>query len=303
MNGLKARSKVVVMVANNRLNSINSALRRFDREVDIGPTGQLEILRIYTKNMKLGEDVDLEQIAADTHGYVGSDVPSLCSEAAMQQIREKMDLIDLDEDTIDAEVLDSLGVTMDNFRFALGTSNPSALRKTVVEVPTVEWDDVGGLEKAEQELQETVQYPVEHPEKFIKYSMSPSKGLLFYGLPGTGKTMLAKAIANECNANFISIKGPELLTMWFGDCWHNGGHEDGGRRRGGRPCAPDHTAMKFAWCSVSDQDIRRYEMFSQNLQQSRGFGNNFKFPEGEGGSAPAASSTGNAGFTDDDLYA
>lgn len=146
------------------------------------------------------------QIAADTHGYVGSDVASLCSEAAMQQIREKMDLIDLDEDTIDAEVLDSLGVTMDNFRFALGVSNPSALRETIVEVPTVTWDDIGGLEKVKQELQETVQYPVDHPEKFLKYGMSPSKGVLFYGPPGTGKTLLAKAIANECNANFISIK-------------------------------------------------------------------------------------------------
>lgn len=146
------------------------------------------------------------QIAADTHGYVGSDVASLCSEAAMQQIREKMDLIDLDEDTIDAEVLDSLGITMDNFRFALGTSNPSALRETVVEIPTVTWDDVGGLEKVKIELQETVQYPVEHPEKFLKYGMSPSKGVLFYGPPGTGKTLLAKAIAHECQANFISIK-------------------------------------------------------------------------------------------------
>ena len=229
MDGLKARSNVVVMAATNRPNSIDPALRRFgrfDREVDIGipdPTGRLEILRIHTKNMKLAEDVDLEQasllldsssvskrytsqIAADTHGYVGSDVASLCSEAAMQQIREKMDLIDLDEDTIDAEVLDSLGVTMDNFRFALGISNPSALRETVVEVPTVTWDDIGGLEKVKQELQETVQYPVDHPEKFLKYGMSPSKGVLFYGPPGTGKTLLAKAIANECNANFISIK-------------------------------------------------------------------------------------------------
>jgi SpoVK/Ycf46/Vps4 family AAA+-type ATPase len=124
----------------------------------------------------------------------------------MQQIREKMDLIDLDEDTIDAEVLDSLGVTMDNFRFALGASNPSALRETVVEIPQVSWDDIGGLEKVKQELQETVQYPVEHPDKFIKYGMQPSKGVLFYGPPGTGKTMLAKAIASETQANFISIK-------------------------------------------------------------------------------------------------
>jgi transitional endoplasmic reticulum ATPase len=149
------------------------------------------------------------QIASETHGYVGSDVASLCSEAAMQQIREKMDLIDLEEDTIDAEVLDSLGVTMENFRFALGVSNPSALRETVVEIPNVAWDDIGGLEKVKVELQETVQYPVEHPEKFLKYGLSPSKGVLFYGPPGTGKTLLAKAIANECQANFVSIK------VWF----------------------------------------------------------------------------------------
>ena len=199
MDGLKARANVVVMAATNRPNAIDPALRRFgrfDREVDIGipdPTGRLEILRIHTKNMKLAEDVDLEQIAADTHGYVGADIASLCSEGAMQQIREKMDLIDLDEDTIDAEVLDSLGVTMENFRFALGANNPSALRETVVEIPTTTWNDIGGLENVKRELQETVQYPVEHPEKFLKYGMSPSKGVLFYGPPGTGKTMLAKA--------------------------------------------------------------------------------------------------------------
>lgn len=227
MDGMKARSNVVVMAATNRPNSIDPALRRFgrfDREIDIGipdPTGRLEILRIHTKNMKLADDVDLEQIASETHGYVGSDVASLCSEAAMQQIREKMDLIDLDEDTIDAEVLDSLGVTMENFRFALGASNPSALRETVVEVPNVKWEDIGGLEKIKDELRETVQYPVEHPEKFVKFGLQPSKGVLFYGPPGTGKTLLAKAIANECAANFISVKGPELLSMWFGESESN----------------------------------------------------------------------------------
>ncbi|KAI8331383.1 transitional endoplasmic reticulum ATPase [Chlamydoabsidia padenii] len=223
MDGMKARSNVVVIAATNRPNSIDPALRRFgrfDREVDIGipdPTGRLEILRIHTKNMKLDDDVDLEQIASETHGFVGADMASLCSEAAMQQIREKMDLIDLEEETIDAEVLDSLAVTMENFRYSLSVSNPSALRETVVEVPTVKWNDIGGLENVKLELQETVQYPVEHPEKFLKFGMSPSKGVLFYGPPGTGKTMLAKAIANECQANFISIKGPELLTMWFGE--------------------------------------------------------------------------------------
>ena len=228
MDGMKARSNVVVMAATNRPNSIDPALRRFgrfDREVDIGipdPTGRLEILQIHTKNMKLGDDVDLESIAAETHGYVGSDIASLCSEAAMQQIREKMDMIDLDEDTIDAEVLDSLGVTMDNFRFALGVSNPSALREVaVVEVPNVRWDDIGGLEGVKRELIESVQYPVDHPEKYLKFGLSPSRGVLFYGPPGTGKTMLAKAVANECAANFISVKGPELLSMWFGESESN----------------------------------------------------------------------------------
>ncbi|CAF5195911.1 unnamed protein product, partial [Rotaria magnacalcarata] len=193
MDGLKQRSHVIVMAATNRPNSIDPALRRFgrfDREVDIGipdAVGRLEILRIHTKNMKLGEDVDLVQIGNETHGYVGADLASLCSEAALQQIREKMDVIDLEEDTIDAEVLDSLAVTQDNFRFALNQSNPSALRETVVEIPTTTWQDVGGLENVKRELQELVQYPVEHPEKFLKFGMTPSRGVLFYGPPGCGK--------------------------------------------------------------------------------------------------------------------
>ena len=156
-------------------------------------------------------------MAAETHGHVGADLAALCSEAALQQIREKMDLIDLEDENIDAEVLNSLAVTMENFRYAMGKSTPSAIRETVVEVPTVTWGDIGGLENVKKELQELVQYPVEHPEKFLKFGMQPSKGVLFYGPPGCGKTMLAKAIANECQANFISIKGPELLTMWFGE--------------------------------------------------------------------------------------
>ena len=223
MDGLKSRSHVIVMGATNRPNSIDAALRRFgrfDREIDIGvpdEIGRLEVLRIHTRNMKLDDGVDMESISKDTHGYVGADLAALCTEAALQCIREKMDVIDLEDDTIDAEVLNSMAVTMDNFKTALGTSNPSALRETVVEVPNVTWDDVGGLEGVKRELQETVQYPVEHPEKFEKFGMSPSKGVLFYGPPGCGKTLLAKAIANECQANFISIKGPELLTMWFGE--------------------------------------------------------------------------------------
>merc|ERR1719191_70883 len=223
MDGLKKRAHVVVMAATNRPNSIDAALRRFgrfDREVDIGvpdEIGRLEILRIHTKNMKLGEDVDLEEVSKETHGYVGADLAALSTEAAMQCIREKMDVIDLDDDEIDAEVLDSMAVSQQHFRQALGVSNPSALRETAVEVPNVTWEDIGGLEGVKRELQEVVQYPVEFPEKFEKFGMQPSKGVLFYGPPGCGKTLLAKAIANECQANFISIKGPELLTMWFGE--------------------------------------------------------------------------------------
>jgi len=223
MDGLKQRAHVIVMAATNRPNSIDGALRRFgrfDREVDIGipdATGRLEILRIHTKNMKLADEVDLEQVASETHGHVGADLAALCSEAALQQIRGKMDLIDLEDEQIDAEILDSLAVTQEDFRFALGKSHPSALRETCVEVPNVSWDDVGGLENVKKELQELVQYPVEHPDKYLKFGMTPSKGVLFYGPPGCGKTLLAKAIANECQANFISIKGPELLTMWFGE--------------------------------------------------------------------------------------
>ncbi|CAG07844.1 unnamed protein product, partial [Tetraodon nigroviridis] len=223
MDGLKQRAHVIVMAATNRPNSIDPALRRFgrfDREVDIGipdATGRLEILQIHTKNMKLADDVDLEQVANETHGHVGADLAALCSEAALQAIRKKMDLIDLEDETIDAEVMNSLAVTMDDFKWALSQSNPSALRETVVEVPNITWDDIGGLDDVKRELQELVQYPVEHPDKFLKFGMTPSKGVLFYGPPGCGKTLLAKAIANECQANFISIKGPELLTMWFGE--------------------------------------------------------------------------------------
>merc|ERR1711881_431293 len=178
---------------------------------------------------------DLEQVAHETHGHVGADLAALCSEAALQQIREKMDLIDLEDDTIDAEILDSLAVTMENFRFAMGKSTPSALRETVVEVPNITWKDIGGLEGVKRELQEVVQYPVEFPEKFEKFGMAPSKGVLFYGPPGCGKTLLAKAIANECQANFISIKGPELLTMWFGESEANV-RELFEKARGAAPC-------------------------------------------------------------------
>ena len=223
MDGMKKRSSVVVIGATNRPNSIDAALRRFgrfDREIDIGvpdENGRLEIFRIHTRNMKLDDSVDPEAIARDTHGFVGADMAALCTEAALQCIREKMDVIDIEDESIDAEILDAMAVTQEHFKYALGVSNPSSLRETTVEVPNVSWKDIGGLESVKRELRELVQYPVEHPEKFEKYGMSASKGVLFYGPPGCGKTLLAKAVANECQANFISVKGPELLTMWFGE--------------------------------------------------------------------------------------
>merc|ERR1712022_46214 len=176
-----------------------------------------EIFRIHTRNMKLDPEVDPEYVARETHGFVGADMAALCTEAAMQCIREKMELIDVEGDSIDAEILDSMSVTNEHFKFALGVSNPSSLRETVVEVPNTSWDDIGGLIDVKNELRELVQYPIEHPDKFEKFGMSPSKGVLFYGPPGCGKTLLAKAVANECQSNFISVKGPELLTMYFGE--------------------------------------------------------------------------------------
>ena len=223
MDGLKSRANVVVIGATNRPNTIDPALRRFgrfDREIDIGvpdENGRLEILRIKTRDMKLAEDVNLEAVAKKTHGFVGADVSSLCTEAAMQCIREKMELIDLEGDSIDAEVLASMAVSMEHFKYALGQSNPASLRETVVEVPNVSWKDIGGLEDVKRELKETVQYPVQYADKFELFGMNAAKGVLFYGPPGCGKTLLAKAIANECQANFISVKGPELLTKWFGE--------------------------------------------------------------------------------------
>merc|ERR1711935_219134 len=223
MDGMKGRGQVVVIGATNRPNSIEGALRRFgrfDRELDIGvpdDNGRLEILRIHTKNMKLNADVKLEEIAANTHGFVGADLAQLCTEAALTTIREKMDLIDLEEETIDAEILDAMAVSQEHFTNSMGNCNPSSLRETVVEVPNVSWSDIGGLEDTKRSLQEMILYPIDHPEKFEKFGMQPSRGVLFYGPPGCGKTLLAKAVASETSANFVSIKGPELLTLWFGE--------------------------------------------------------------------------------------
>mmetsp|Transcript_5730 Transcript_5730/g.9919 ORF Transcript_5730/g.9919 Transcript_5730/m.9919 type:complete len:879 (+) Transcript_5730:86-2722(+) len=223
MDSIKPTSQVVVIAATNRPNIIEPALRRFgrfDREIDLGipdDAGRLEILKIKSKEMKCSPKLDLTHIASETHGYIGADLAQLCMEAALLCVREASDEIDIDAERIPEEVLGGLEVTQEHFYKAMQVCNPSALREVAVQVPDVTWDDIGGLEDVKRELQELVQYPVEHAGKFEKFGMSASKGVLFYGPPGCGKTLLAKAIANECDSNFISVKGPELLTMWFGE--------------------------------------------------------------------------------------
>jgi transitional endoplasmic reticulum ATPase len=227
MDGLKSRSRVMVLASTNRVDSIDPALRRFgrfDKELLISvpdEEGRLEILKIHTRNMKLHESVNLQKIAHECHGFVGADIAQLCTEAAMHCIREKMVDIDWENDQIDSAVLDSLSVTAEHFNEALGKTDPSALRETHVENPNIDWSDIGGLEDVKQELQEIVQYPVEHPELFEEFGSTPPKGVLFYGPPGCGKTLMAKAIASQAGANFISIKGPQLLSMWVGESENN----------------------------------------------------------------------------------
>ncbi|GIX64829.1 cell division cycle protein 48 homolog [Babesia caballi] len=225
MDGIAPSKNVVVLAATNRINSIDTALRRFgrfDREIEIAACDEeerYEILKIKTRGMRLSPDISLRKIAKECHGYVGADLAQLCFEAAMCCIRENLASMDMlqFEDKVSPSVLNKLVIQNRHFAEAVAICNPSTLRERRVQIPETTWDDVGGLEEVKKELIETVQYPVEHPEKFRKFGQASSKGVLFYGPPGCGKTLLAKAIAHECNANFISIKGPELLTMWFGE--------------------------------------------------------------------------------------
>jgi transitional endoplasmic reticulum ATPase len=223
MDGLKPRGRVVVIGATNRPNAIDPALRRpgrFDREIEIGvpnKQGRLEILQIHTRGMPLAEDVDLEKIASVTHGFVGADLEALCKEAAMRALRRILPQIDFEKETIPAEILNKITVTMNDFMEALKDVEPSAMREVLVEVPTVKWEDIGGLADVKLELQEAVEWPLKYPEVFEHLDAKPPKGILLYGPPGTGKTLLAKAVANESEANFISVKGPELLSKWVGE--------------------------------------------------------------------------------------
>ncbi len=222
MDGLKSRGQVVVIGATNRPDALDHAIRRggrFDREIEIGvpdKDGRGEVLQIHTRGMPLDDKVDLEEMADTTHGFVGADLESLCKEAAMRVLRRVLPDIKGDEE-ISKETLKKMIVTKSDFKEALKEVQPSALREVLVQVPDVKWDDIGGLESAKQELQEAVEWPLKYPESFEKFGVRPPRGVLIYGPPGTGKTLLAKAVANESEANFIAVKGPELLSKWVGE--------------------------------------------------------------------------------------
>ncbi|RLE51105.1 MAG: AAA family ATPase, partial [Candidatus Methanomethylicota archaeon] len=223
MDGLEARGDVIVIGATNRPNALDPALRRpgrFDREIEIGvpdKQGRYEILVIHTRNMPLADDVDLKKLAEITHGFVGADLAALCREAAMKALRRYLPEIDLQQERIPEEVLEKLQVTMRDFMEAFKEITPSAMREVYIETPNVRWSDIGNLEEAKQELREAVEWPIKYPEAFKRMGIRPPRGILLFGPPGCGKTLLARAVATESEANFISVKGPELLSKWVGE--------------------------------------------------------------------------------------
>ncbi len=225
MDGLKSRGKIIVIGATNIPNAIDQALRRpgrFDREIEIGipnKDGRNEIMQIHTRGMPIAKNVNLKGIADITHGYVGADIEALCKEAAMHALRRVLpDITSVKEDKpIDPEIIKRLIVTEEDFSYAMKMVGPSAMREVLIEVPVVKWTDIGGLDEVKQSLMEAVEWPLKHPTSFKRLGIRPPAGILLYGPPGCGKTLLAKAVANESGANFISIKGPELLSMWVGE--------------------------------------------------------------------------------------
>lgn len=223
MDGMSSRGKVVVIGATNRINAIDPALRRpgrFDREIEIGvpdKDGRLEILQIHTRGMPLEKDVDLGVIANMSHGFVGADLQAVAKEAGIRALRRVLPEIDLTTENIPSDILKKIVVTMDDFLSVIKEIEPSALREVFVEIPDVKWDDIGGLADVKQELQEAVEWPLKYQGLFLHSDAIPPKGILLYGPPGTGKTLMAKAAAHESEANFISIKGPELLSKWVGE--------------------------------------------------------------------------------------
>ena len=223
MDGLESRGQLVVIAATNRPNAVDPALRRpgrFDREIEIGipdKKGRLEILQIHTRNMPLEEHVNLERISEITYGYTGADLAALCKEAAMKALRRYLPKIDLEKERIPAEVLKSMVVKMEDFMNAYKEIIPTAMREVYVETPNVHWDDVGGLHEVKQKLKEMIEWPLKKPEKFKKVGIKPPRGVLLYGPPGCGKTLLAKAVATESGANFITIRGPEVFSKWVGE--------------------------------------------------------------------------------------
>jgi transitional endoplasmic reticulum ATPase len=225
MDGMKSRGKVVVIAATNRPDSIDPALRRpgrFDREIEIGipdDEGRFDILSIHTRGMPIDDKVDLKQISKTTHGFVGADLEVLAKEAAMRSLRRILadEKIDLDEDKISSEILQKIRITSEDFRDALKEVSPSALREVQVQIPDVSWDEVGGLDALKEELREAIEWPIKHKEAFDYIDVESPKGILLHGPPGTGKTLIAKALAKMTESNFISIKGPELLSKWVGE--------------------------------------------------------------------------------------
>ncbi len=223
MDGLESRGDVIVIAATNRPNALDPALRRpgrFDREIEIplpDKQGRLEILQIHTRNMPLAEDVDLERLAELTRGYTGADLAALVREAAMNALRRYLPKIDLSQDRIPPEILEEMEIRMEDFMAALRDIVPSGLREIYIEVPEVRWEDIGGLDDVKQQLREAVEWPLKNPDMFRRLGITPPKGILLFGPPGTGKTLLAKAAATESGANFIAVRGPEVLSKWVGE--------------------------------------------------------------------------------------